>query len=138
MKPKVVYDHLTVGKIGEGIVAQYLVNKGHKIMATNYRRKWGEIDIVSRETTGITHFVEVKAVSYETMEDLKRAVSYGTYRPEEHVDRRKINNLSRVIESWLAEHDNRQDWKIDVVTVRMVPREKYALVNVIANLVLEL
>lgn len=38
--------HLKVGKIGENIACEYLKNKGYKIIERNFRRKWGEIDIV--------------------------------------------------------------------------------------------
>ncbi len=77
-----------VGSYGEDITAKYLKGLGFVILDRNYLKKWGEIDIVSRETIQnkqIIHFVEVKTVSYETKEDLKKAVSYGTWRPEENV-----------------------------------------------------
>ncbi|MDP3764699.1 MAG: YraN family protein [bacterium] len=38
--------HLKVGKAGEDIACKYLKNKGYKIIERNFRRKWGEIDIV--------------------------------------------------------------------------------------------
>ena len=58
-----------VGSFGEDISAKYLKRLGHTVLDTNYLKKWGEIDIVSRETLEnkhIIHFVEVKTVSYET------------------------------------------------------------------------
>lgn len=38
--------HLIVGRAGEDIACKYLQNKGYKIIERNFRRKWGEIDIV--------------------------------------------------------------------------------------------
>ena len=38
--------HLKVGKIGEDIACRYLKDKGYKIIERNFRRKWGEIDII--------------------------------------------------------------------------------------------
>lgn len=128
-----------VGAYGEEIAANYLKKLGHTILDTNYLKKWGEIDVVSRETTEnkpIVHFVEVKTVSYETKNDLERAVSYGTWRPEENVHPKKIQKLNRTIESWIMEKKCDLDWQIDIVAVRIVPREKYATVKYIPNIII--
>ena len=127
-----------IGAYGEEIARKYLENKGFKVLEQNYLKKWGEIDLVTRETTkkGIKmHFIEVKAVSYETRSDLERAVSHGTWRPEENVHYKKIQRLNRAIESWIMENDYNGEWEIDVCSVRVVPREKYAEVTFIENIV---
>lgn len=127
-----------VGAYGEEIAALYLKKLKHTILDTNYLKKWGEIDIVSRETTKnkpIIHFVEVKTVSYETKKDLEQAVSYGTWRPEENVHAKKIERMYRTIESWLMENNASEDWQIDVISVRIVPREKYATVKYLPNII---
>lgn len=41
-------DHLKLGQWGEEIACQYLKNKGYNIVARNFRKKWGEIDIICR------------------------------------------------------------------------------------------
>jgi putative endonuclease len=128
-----------VGGYGEVIACKYLLQHGHTILDQNYLKKWGEIDIVSRETTQnkqIVHFVEVKTVSYETKLDLERAVSHGTWRPEENVHAKKIQRMYRTIESWLMEHDHKGDWQIDIAAVRIVPRERYATVKYIPNIII--
>jgi putative endonuclease len=127
-----------IGAYGEQIAVKYLENKGFKTLDTNYLKKWGEIDIVSRETRQnkhIIHFVEVKTVSYETKEMLKNAVSYGTWRPEENVHPAKLQRLYRTIESWLMEKNCDFDWQIDIISVRIVPRERYVTVKYIPNIV---
>jgi putative endonuclease len=123
------------GAYGEQIALTYLKNKGFSILDTNYLKKWGEIDIVARRT-GLIHFVEVKTVSYETKQLLMAAVSHGTWRPEENVTEFKLKKLSRVIESWLLEKRCNADWQIDVVAVRIVPRERYATVRYLPNVVI--
>ena len=80
--------------------------------------------------------IEVKTVSYETKGDLERAVSYGTWRPEENVHYKKIQRLNRAIESWLAENNYEGEWQIDVCSVRVVPREKFATVMILPNVIL--
>lgn len=127
-----------IGAYGEQIAVKYLKNKGFAILDTNYLKKWGEIDVVARETSKtqiIIHFIEVKTVSYETKAALSHAVSHETWRPEEQVTEFKLTKLSRVIESWLIEHECELEWQIDVVAVRVVPREKFATVKYIPNII---
>ena len=123
-----------IGAIGEQIAVNYLKKQGFEILNTNYLKKWGEIDIVARETSKI-RFVEVKTVSYETKQALQAAVSHGTWRPEENVHEAKLKRMHRAIESWLMEYDVDQDWEIDVLAVRIVPRERYATVKYLKNIV---
>ncbi len=128
-----------IGAYGEEIAKNYVENNGFKVLELNYLKKWGEIDIVARETKEnkqIMHFIEVKTVSYETKNDLKQAVSRGTWRPEENVHYKKIQKLNRTIESWIIENNYIGDWEIDVCSVRVVPREKYATVKYLPNIVL--
>ncbi len=132
--------HNEIGRIGENIAAKWLAGKGFLIIEQNYLKKWGEIDIVARETTNNgykTHFIEVKTVSYETKERLAYAVSHETWRPEENVHRNKIDRFKRVIQTWLEEHDYKSDWQIDIITVRVVPRERIARVKFMENIVFE-
>ena len=95
-----------VGAYGEEIAAKYLKRKGFTILERNYLKKWGEIDLISRETLQnkqIVHYVEVKTVSYETKVNLEKAVSYGTWRPEENVYPDKIKRMQRTIERYGAQ-----------------------------------
>lgn len=123
-----------IGNFGEEIAANYLRKRGFDINSRNYLKKWGEIDIVARRT-GKVHFVEVKTVSYETKGLLKASVSRGTWRPEDNVHPYKLKKLSRAIESWLMEFNYEGEWQIDVLTVKVVPREKYATVKYISNVI---
>lgn len=147
-----------IGDLGEQIATKFLKNKGFQIPERNYWRKFGEIDIVAlsqaqaRRTSrngqnaGVTHvtkevvhFVEVKSVSYETKELLNWAVTNASapegesWRPEELVHQFKLNQIRKAAEGWIFEHNWQGRVQIDVITVRMVPREKYARVKYIAN-----
>ncbi len=124
------------GAYGEEIAANYLKKYGFTILDLNYLKKWGEIDIVARGTKGV-RFVEVKTVSYETKQDLQAAISRGTWRPEENVHYSKIQRLNRAIESWILEHNYEGGWEIDVIAVRIVPRERYATVKYLPNIVFD-
>jgi putative endonuclease len=49
-----------LGRLGEELACRELTRRGHEILARRYRTRFGEIDIVSRQT-GVVVFVEVKA-----------------------------------------------------------------------------
>ena len=130
-----------VGAYGEKIAAKYLKKHGFTVLEVNYLKKWGEIDLVARLSaqsggTAMMKFIEVKTVSYETKADLQAAISRGTWRPEENVHYSKVQRLNRAIESWIMENKYDGEWEIDVIAVRIVPREKYATIKYIPNVIL--
>jgi len=129
------HNNKVIGNYGEEIAANYLKRHGFVVLSRNYLKKWGEIDIVARRTDKV-HFVEVKTVSYETKELLQASVSRGTWRPEDNVHPHKLKKLSRAIESWLMEFKYDGDWQTDVLAVKVVPREKFATVKYIPNVIL--
>lgn len=45
------------GKFGEDYTADYLINKGYKIIARNFRRKGGELDIVALMAAELPPFI---------------------------------------------------------------------------------
>lgn len=138
-----------IGDLGESIAVKYLKNKGFSIIQRNYRKKYGEIDIVARgtkspakdkvshETDEVVHFIEVKSVSYETKRMLDSAVSHETYRPEELVHNFKLNQIRKTAETWISENYWNGEVQVDVVAIHMVPREKYAVVRYIENVTIE-
>ena len=129
--------HNDIGKLGEDLAVKWLVDKGYQMVTRNYRKPFGEIDIVARETKGRIHFIEVKSVSYETRDLLEYAVSHETWRPEEMVHREKQRRFKNIIQTWLSESPNIIDFQIDIITVRLVPREKYARISIIENVIFD-
>ena len=43
-------DTKELGNLGEKVAKKFLEKKGYKILNTNFKRKWGEIDIVAQKT----------------------------------------------------------------------------------------
>lgn len=101
------------GALGEKIAAQYLNNKGFRILEYNYRKPWGEIDIIA-EKAGIVRFVEVKAVSRESYTDISREMDY---RPEEMVTESKLRKVARTAALYMETHKDDREYQIDVVGV---------------------
>ena len=50
------------GRKAETYVCAYLLRKGYKLFARNYRYSGGELDIVAKDKNGIWLFIEVKSV----------------------------------------------------------------------------
>lgn len=128
--------HLETGVWGEGLALEYLLARNFSLIERNYREKWGEIDLIMQKGQKI-HFVEVKAVSHETREKLEKSVSREIFRPEERVHYKKLQRLGRAIQTWRAKKGNVDAFQLDVCVVRLVPREKYAVVDVIEDVKFE-
>jgi len=112
------------GNLGESIACEFLMQKGFTIKERNYRKPWGEIDIIA-EKGGIVRFVEVKSVSYKMIDVFSRETD--GYRPEERVDSRKLEKISRTAETYMAEKHLDQDRQIDVVAVFLDPSTRKAV-----------
>lgn len=136
-----------VGQIGENCATTYLERHGYKVIDRNYRKKYGEIDIVATKQ-GILHFVEVKSIS-ATVSEVEPLGARGStskasngsrenniistpsvdldeddYEAEENVHPWKLKRLRRVIEVYLLskypnDEDEEPDWQLDVVTVQV-------------------
>lgn len=128
-----------IGRVGEDIAAKYLKNKGFKVIEQNYRKKYGEIDIIAQKDE-IFHFIEVKSVSCENLDDFTINVSRVTdsHRPEDNVHPQKLKRLSRTLQAYLFEkfRKGHPDWVFDVIIVRLNMETKRARIKFLENLVL--
>lgn len=97
------------GKEGEEIARKFLIEKGFKLIESNYANKLGEIDIIMSDKDWLV-FVEVK---------LKVGDKYGT--PEEMINKNKLSKVRRVAESFLVLEKERaknfEKYRIDAVCI---------------------
>jgi putative endonuclease len=112
-----------VGRLGEDVACTFLARKGFTILDRNHRKPWGEIDIIA-EKKGIVRFVEVKALSRETDEDVTRDTS--DYRPEEQVHPLKLRKIARTAEIYMNNKRDMREFQIDVVGVFLNTRTRQA------------
>ncbi len=99
---------IRLGKRGEALARHELEKAGYKILAQNWRTRFGEIDLVA-EREGIVVFVEVKA-----------RTSHDFGRPEESVTRRKRRKLIQTAQAYLQSTGRAQvPWRIDVIAADM-------------------
>ena len=100
-----------VGAYGERVAAQHLIRQGMAVLCTNWRCKYGEIDIVARDGDTLV-ICEVKT---------RTSLSHGS--GVEAVTARKATRLRRLAVHWVQEHGVQPDAiRIEVVSVRVPPR----------------
>ncbi len=127
-----------VGNLGEDIAARFLKNKGFEIVDRNYRKKFGEIDVVAKKEE-VIHFVEVKTVSRENLKDFNSETEDpDAFRPEDNVHPWKLKRLSRAVQVYLAERKLGEEicWQFDVVTVLLDVKNKIARVKILEDIIL--
>lgn len=129
---KIMINKQKIGIMGENIACRFLKTKHNfKIIKRNYRKKWGEIDIIA-EKNNVIHFVEVKTVSCETNIDIEKIKN-----PEENIHSQKLKRLSRTIQSYLLDTDGEvSDWQFDTMAVFLFVKDKKANVRFFENIVL--
>ena len=82
------------GDRGEAEVARYLRKKGYTLLASQWRCRFGELDLVARDRRGTICFVEVK---------LRSAGAIGL--PREFVDGRKQERLRSAAAAYLSTYE---------------------------------
>ena len=85
-------DRRTTGREGEDLAAAILESHGYRILDTNFRSPFGEIDIVAEES-GCLVFVEVKR---------RRGSSFGA--SLEAIDARKRQHIIRSAQVYLKKN----------------------------------
>jgi putative endonuclease len=128
--------HNEIGVIGEHLAAKYLENKGFFIIDRNYRKKWGELDIIAQRNDRL-HFVEVKTVSRKSF-GAKFEQEINNYRPEDNMHPWKLKRLGRAIQTYLLEKYRAKEptWQFDLICVFLDQEKRVAKVRLIENLIL--
>lgn len=99
-----------IGKRGELMVENYLVEKGYSILQTNYLKRLGEIDLITFDP------IKKEIVFVEVKTRTNRNFGY----PEEAVTSRKLIKMERAALSWLKENGKIDEaWRMDIISVEM-------------------
>ena len=94
-----------VGAWGERIAAEYLSRKRYKLVAANYRCRFGELDLILRNRTHLV-FVEVK-----TRKNANFAAA------SDYVDRRKRDKLRVTASIYLSKFPSALQPRFDVIEI---------------------
>ena len=93
------------GRWGEALAAEFLRRKGYRIIASGWRCRFGELDLVA-ERGEILCFIEVK---------LRGRERFGTWAEQE--DRRKQERRRTTAELYLQQHPSPLQPRFDVVEI---------------------
>jgi Holliday junction resolvase-like predicted endonuclease len=120
-----------IGNIGEDIACKYLLSRGYEIIDRNYRKPWGEIDIIAKDGAGALVFVEVKTMRV----DVSRETKLGS--PEDNLTSTKLKKLQRTAALYAGYNQNLINddlgWRIDLVAIA-IPKDVSRETLVLANL----
>ena len=94
-----------VGAWGEALAAAYLRKKHYRILASGYRCRYGEIDLIVENKTNLV-FVEVK---------LRKSDNFA--KAYEFVDFHKQNRIRTTAQMYLAEYPTQLQPRFDVIEI---------------------
>lgn len=113
-----------VGATGEKAAVKFLKAKGYRIIATNFRTIFGELDAIARHNGAIV-FVEIKTRTTDSLGPPYLAV---TRLKQHHIVRNALFYLKsrKMLDS---------NWRIDVVSVKLSPGLQVESIELIENAV---
>jgi hypothetical protein len=133
INPKITSRRKT-GDIGEKIACGYLGGKGYEILETNFRTKFGEIDIITKSPLKTLTFIEVKTsiTPYHYQETFYKSYPHisGTsgneFVPEDNMSSSKLLKF-RKISQWYANNHLKspnENYQLDAICISLSPENK--------------
>lgn len=112
-----------LGRLGEELASNYLRQKGYKIIETNFKKRYSELDIVALDGQTLV-FVEVKT---------RIGTKFGT--PEEAITPWKLKTLIKSCQYYKFIHKNLPEaMRIDVVSVLLSSYEEIEKITLYKNI----
>src|SRR5699024_3800566 len=105
-------EHNELGKIGEEMAAEFLIEKGYVILERNYRFDRAEVDIIAQDKKQIV-IVEVKTRTSDFFGD-----------PQEFVSQGKIKQLLKVANYYLISKEIDMEARFDIVAILVNKKRK--------------
>lgn len=116
-----------VGKKGEDMAVEFLKHKSWKILERNYRKQYGEIDIIAIDKSKgkpVLVFVEVKT---------RTSNQFGT--PLEAITRWKLQPMLKTIDLYIALHKNLpKAQRMDAVAITFDEHSKTEKIEHVENI----
>lgn len=125
-----------IGNLGEKIARDYLERKKYKILAQNFKRKWGEIDIVAKPQHQKFWYwgkEKNKIVFFEVKTILKKE----GFLPEDEINWKKKRQLWKMAQIYLSENKIPLDtpYQIDVLAIEVSPDFKKVKIRHLQNVI---
>lgn len=106
--------HIEIGRIGEDIAGLIIKKKGYREIERNYRKTFGEIDLVAKDKNGELVFIEVKTLINKNVYQIK---------PEDNLTRGKLEKLKKICEWFVNQNekliDEEKGWRIDLLAISL-------------------
>lgn len=103
-----------IGKNGEKIALNYLLDSGFKIIATNYHIRADEIDIIAKQSDGTLVFCEVKTL--KGFQDPTKGLM-----PEDNITTFKYKKMARAAQIFANKYpgyiNEEMGWRIDLIAI---------------------
>ena len=97
--------HNELGKKGEQLAVDYLLQKNYEIIERNYRFDKAEVDIIAQKDD-ILAIVEVKTRS---------TTDFGN--PQDFVKPKQIKNLVKAVDEYVTENDLDIEVRFDIIAI---------------------
>jgi len=114
------HNYIDFGSFAEELAEKFLKDRGYKILGRNYRKPWGEVDIIAEKPSfakasegkrkeSIIIFVEVKASDSPAPKG---------FEPEKRVNADKVKRIKRAAQTYIQQNNlDDRSWQIDIVAV---------------------
>ena len=99
-------DHNELGKLGEQLAAQFLLDKGYTILQRNFIFDKAEIDIIAQKEEDTIVIVEVKT---------RNSAFFGD--PQSFVTPGKIKLLVKAANEYMITNDLEKEVRFDIISV---------------------
>ncbi len=111
-----------LGKWGEQVAMQFLVNQGIQITAKNFRSRYGEIDLIGTDGRSLMFF-EVKT---------RQSQQFGA--PDEAVSGDKLKRIQNTAMMYISKFYMQEPlWRIDIISIMRNPKTESHTVQWIKN-----
>lgn len=110
--------HNDLGKEGEDFAADFLAEKGYKILHRNWFFKKAEIDIIA-QINDILAVVEVKTRS---------SLDFGL--PQDFVKPAKIQSLVKAVNQYVTEYDIDLEIRFDIIAIHKDKQQKFVIEHI--------
>lgn len=127
-------EHNEIGKIGEKIAKTFLMKHDFSVLETNYRTRYGEIDIIARKDSKI-RFIEVKSIKVRNLSETEGL----NVQPEDNLTHAKWSKFVISTETYLKHKNISKEtkWQIDLACVYINTETREGRVKLLENILKE-
>lgn len=104
-------EHNELGKKGEQLAVDYLLEKGYEILAQNFIYQKAEVDIIAKKEN-ILAVVEVKTRSSATFGD-----------PQEFLKPKQIKRIVKAVDEYINANDLDVEVRFDIIAIVLNKKE---------------